>query len=422
MGRMGEISLLAPGGRAGLPADVSEVQAFYERYPYPRPVDNLDSYLLRWREPGRRRADFHLFWPDKPYREDFTILVAGCGTSQAAKHALRWPRARVVGIDFSAISVSRTEDLKRSYGLHNLEVHRLPIDRVCELGRKFDQIVCTGVLHHLDDPDAGLSALRDVLEPDGAMHLMVYAPYGRAGIYMLQDFCRRIGIRAGDEEIEPLIAALAALPPSHPLARMLHDTPDFRNEAALADALLNPRDRAYSVPQLFAFLGEARLEFRRWAKQASYSPACGVLSTLPQTARIAALAPCEQYAAAELFRGTMVSHSVVAQRDDCPRRAPAIDFSGEAWLEYVPVRVPDTLCIQERLPPGAAAVLINRAHTSRDIYLPIGEKDKRLFDAIDGRRRIGNIIGEVHREQGRELFERLWWHDQVVFDASGRGR
>lgn len=33
-----------------------------------------------------------------------------------------------------------------------------------------------GVLHHLPDPDAGLRALRDVLEVSGALQLMVYAP------------------------------------------------------------------------------------------------------------------------------------------------------------------------------------------------------------------------------------------------------
>ena len=63
-----------------------------------------------------------------------------------------------------------------------------------DLNESFDQIICTGVLHHLAEPDAGLSALRGVLNPDeGAMHVMVYAPYGRTGIYMLQEFCRRIG-------------------------------------------------------------------------------------------------------------------------------------------------------------------------------------------------------------------------------------
>src|SRR5262249_10827440 len=155
------------------------------------------------------------------YREDHSILVAGCGTSQAARYALRWPGARVTGIDFSATSVGCTEELKRKYNLSTLRVHQLPIDRVQELERSFDHIVCTGVLHHLADPDAGLRAVRSVLKPDGAMHLMLYAPYGRTGVYMLQDFCRRLGIRATDTDIQDLIAALRALPPGHPLEPLL---------------------------------------------------------------------------------------------------------------------------------------------------------------------------------------------------------
>ena len=141
-----------------------------------------------------------------------------------------------------------------------------------------------------------------------------------------------------------------------------------------------------------------------------------MLARLPQAAQLAALAPLDQAAAAELFRGTMTTHSVVAYRNDGP--AQRIVFSGEAWLDHVPIRLPDTLCIQERLPPGAAAVLINRAHTHTDIYLPIDAPEKRLFDSIDGERSIGAIVGSQHRDLGRALFEKLWWHDQIVFDAS----
>ncbi len=130
-----------------------EVRDFYERYPYPRPVESLDQYQQRWADGARRRADFHLFWPSRSYREDFSILVAGCGTSQAARHALRWPAATVTAIDVSATSVRCTEELKRKYDLRNLEIHQLPIERVRELGTSFDQIVCTGVLHHLEHPD-----------------------------------------------------------------------------------------------------------------------------------------------------------------------------------------------------------------------------------------------------------------------------
>ena len=63
-------------------------------------------------------------------------------------------------------------------------------------------------------------------------------------------------------------------------------------------------------------------------------------------------------------------------------------------------------------------VLINRAHTSHDIVLPIDAHEKRLFGSIDGERRIGEIVGSGDRDLGRALFEKLWWHDQIVFDAS----
>ena len=300
------------------PGVAAEVQDFYERYPYPRPIDSLEDYRRRWQDRQRRRADYHLFWPANSFRESYSILVAGCGTSQAAKHAMRWPEASVTGIDFSATSVRCTEELKGKYQLDNLSVRQLAIERVGELAASFDQIVCTGVLHHLPEPDAGLKALRGVLKPGGAIHLMVYAPYGRTGIYMLQEFCRRLGIHADDAGLRDLIAALTALPRGHPLETLLREAPDFRQEAALADALLHPQDRAYSVPQLFEFLDRGGMAFGRWLMQAPYLPYCGVLAKIPQADRMAQLSMAEQFAAVELFRGTMIRHSVVAYRDDSP--------------------------------------------------------------------------------------------------------
>jgi SAM-dependent methyltransferase len=404
-----------------------EVRDFYDHYPYPPPVDNLEKYQRLWHDRQRRRADFHLFWPARPYKEDQSILVAGCGTSQAAKHALRWPAARITAIDCSETSVRRTEELKQKYNLKNLGVHQLAIEQVSDLGMSFDQIVCTGVLHHLADPDAGLSALRSMLKPDGALHLMVYAPYGRTGIYMLQEFCRRIGIRANDADIRDLIRALNALPPGHPLESVLSQAPDFRHEAALADALLHPRDRAYSVPQLFDFIEKAGLTFGRWVKQAPYSLHCGVMAKIPQSNRIARLSLAEQYAAIELFRGTMARHSVVVYRSDSTSGTQQVSFSSNAWLDYVPIRMSDTICVQDRLPPGATAVLINQTHTYTDLFLPLGPTDKLLFDAVDGVSTIGTIACRTslpssrrttNLDTARAFFEQLWWHDQVVFDTS----
>ncbi len=395
------------------------VSIFYERHPYPPPVDDLERYRKSWTD-ERRRADACLFWPAEPYRDDRRILVAGCGTSQAAKVALRWPRAQVVGIDVSGTSIQQTEKLKRKHGIENLELQLMPVERAAELGRDFDHVICTGVLHHLPDPDQGLQALREVLTADGAMHLMVYAPYGRAGVYLLQDYCRRLGIGNSAAEIRELSASLHALPPDHPLQPLLRNASDFRDGAGIADALLHPQDRAYSVPQLLDFIAAAGLAFGRWVRQAAYLPQCGALASSPHRPLLARLPVEQQYAAVELFRGTMVRHSVVVYRRD-RQQVHAVHFDDDAWLGYVPVRLADTIEVRERLPPGATAVLINKSHTYTDIYLPLSAQQQKLFDAIDGKRTIAEIAPQVaQRDTARVLFQGLWWYDQVVFDASSQ--
>jgi SAM-dependent methyltransferase len=412
-------TMAAIGDELAGAAIAAQVRAFYEQLPYPEPVADLKGYGGAWDE-TRRRAEFHLFWPEEQYRDDRNILIAGCGTSQAAKYAMRWPKARVTGIDFSKASIEETAKLKRKHSLHNLDLVQLPIERASELGRDFDFIVCTGALHHLADPDAGLRALRAVLSPDGAMHLMVYAPYGRTGIYMMQEYCRRLGIGTTQAEIQQLATSLVMLPPDHPLMPLLRKVPDLRNAAGLADALLNPRDRAFSVPQLFDLLAATGLAFGRWLRQAPYLPSCGALSQSPHAERIEQLLQAEQFAAVELFRGTMVVHSVVAYRVDHPKRR-AVTFDGDDWLSYVPIPVPDTVVVEERLPPTAAAVLINRNHTYTDVYLPIDARQKALFESIDGVSSIGELADKTRLGPiARTLFERLWQYDHVVFDSSRR--
>ena len=211
-----------------------EVRDFYERMPYPAPLTSLDGYRDLYKNPNRRRAEFHLMWPAKQPRAGLEILIAGCGTSQAARYALREPDARIVAIDVSDTSLRHTRELQRKYNLENLELHQLPIERVHEFGRSFDLVVCTGVLHHLSDPDCGLRALRDVLRPSGAMRLMVYARYARAGIYMMQEYCRLLEISVSATDLRSLGAVLEVLPAGHPISGLLRRSKDFRRPEAMA--------------------------------------------------------------------------------------------------------------------------------------------------------------------------------------------
>ena len=409
--------------RAPAPANPADmVRAFYETHPYPAPIADLERHRDLYRNPDRRRALSLLLWPTEKPRANREILVAGCGTSQAAIHALREPDARVTAIDISETSLRYTRDLQQKYRLRNLDLHRLAIEEVGQLGQSFDQIVCTGVLHHLPDPDIGLRALRGVLLPDGAMHVMVYATYGRAGIYMIREYCRLLGVSATEVELRDLGIMIGALSGDHPIAGVARQAKDFTYPDALADALLHPQDRAYTVPQLYTWLERCGLSFGRWFEQAPYLPQCGAIAGNPHAARLASLSPQLQHAAVELLRGTMTRHNFIAYRDDCPRESQPVAFDGDAWRGYVPLRLPWTLWIRDRAPAGFAAVLINRAHTYPDLALPIDTTQERILAAIDGSRSVDEILrgaGAPSNEQARRFIEQLWEYDQIVFDATG---
>ncbi len=206
---------------------------------------------------------------------------------------------------------------------------------------------------------------------------------------MMQDYCRLLGIEPSNKELQDLGNTLETLPAQHPIASVLRSAKDFKHPDALADALLHPQDRAYSVPQLYEWLDRCGMSFGRWYEQAAYLPQCGAVAQMPHAARLGKLPEQSQYAAVELLRGTMSKHRFIAYRNDYPGECQPIQFGSKRspsnqrdrwhWQQYIPIRLPWTVCIRERLPPGAVAVLINRAHTYPDLILPIDRAQDELL-------------------------------------------
>ena len=401
-------------------AGTEELQDFYERMPYPPPLTSLDDHRELYNNPERSRALFHLMWPTERFRADQEILVAGCGTAQAAKYALRESRARITAIDISETSLIHTRNLQHKYGLDNLKLHQLSISDVHKLGETFDHIVCTGVLHHLADPDLGLRSLRDVLKPEGAMQIMVYGKYGRTGIYMMKEYCKVLAISASNQELLTLGEVLNDLPRDHPLIPLLRQGLDFLHPNALADAFLHPLDRAFTVPEIYEWLDRCGMCLGRWFEQAPYLSQCGVLERTPHATRLSELPERTQHTVVELFRGTITRHNFIAYRSDRLTERQPICFRDEKWRQYVPIRLPWTVCVRDNVPAGSVAVLVNRAHKHPDLALAISEAQYQLFTDIDGRRTLGEIAQSSRKEEVStlEFFRQLWRYDQVVFDAS----
>ena len=117
---------------------------------------------------------------------------------------LRHRQPRLVYLDFSLASLETARFRAGLAGLAGLvEWVEASILDLPDLGLgQFDLIECSGVLHHLADPGAGLAVLAASLAPTGGLALMLYARVARTGIYQLQELLRLVNSGVADMEVE----------------------------------------------------------------------------------------------------------------------------------------------------------------------------------------------------------------------------
>ena len=313
-------------------ADVVSDQ--YRKWVYPDPITDLPAWLVnnwQWFDPAHSHR---MFWPDRDYQPDLDILVAGCGTSQAAVIAYTNPGANIVAIDVSQPSLDHHHHLMDKYRLPNLELHLLPVEDVGTLGRDFDLVVSTGVLHHLADPGRGMQALAGCLRPEGVAAIMIYARYGRIGVEMLQSVFRDLGLVQDEASLAVVRDTLASLPEQHPLRSYLAIAPDLSSDAGLVDTFLHGRDRSYTVDDCLGLVASSGLTFQDWFLKSPYYPP--VTPKGGFFAAVAALPERRQWAVMERINSTNACHFFMACRADRPHKTYRIDFTSQEIHDAIP--------------------------------------------------------------------------------------
>lgn len=169
-------------------ATSSQVQAQYETWPYPRwqaladhTVISLSQALNQW---------FPDYSPAPCLQQArIPVLVAGCGTG---KHAINLARhfldTQVMAIDLSGQSLGYAAAKAAEYQLDNLMFKQqdlLSLNKD-QFTQKFALIECSGVLHHLAEPLAGLQALLPLLADGGLIKIGLYSHKARTAIRHLR--------------------------------------------------------------------------------------------------------------------------------------------------------------------------------------------------------------------------------------------
>ena len=390
----------------------------YEKWTYPEPIQNLETWAAnnwQWFDPNHAHR---ILWPDRPHQAGIDILIAGCGTNQAAQIAYNNRAANVVAVDVSQPSLDHEKYLKDKYALKNLELHLLPIEEVTSLSQKFDLVMSTGVLHHMDNPRAGMKALADVLRPDGVAAIMLYARYGRAGAELMQAVFREMGLHQDEESLQMVKAAIASLGDTHPVRSYISIAPDLNFDAGVVDTFLHGRDKSFTVEDCLDLVTSAGLVFQDWFLKAPYYPPTLTEPGNEFYAAVAQLPAKKIWSVMERVNTLNGCHFFLATHPDRPTSSYRIEFSAPDALDYVPLF---------RLRAGI---------TGQDVYrhdwtVRLDPTHLALLQHLDGVRSISELAQRVvqsglqNADQAElelialELFEGLWRFDFIAVDLSG---
>nr|WP_294504323.1 class I SAM-dependent methyltransferase [uncultured Rhodopila sp.] len=353
----------------------------YEAYPYPKRDPRDEAKRLIVGSPSHiREIDHWVFGAARPASEPLRVLIAGGGTGDAtimlSQQMTRLGRpGTVTWLDRSAAALATARGRAEVRGLANIVWDQRSLLDLPRSGLgPFDYIDCCGVLHHLPDPAEGVRALLSVLAPGGGMGLMVYAPHGRTGVYMMQDVMRRLAPpwQPPQQRLDIARRVMKHLPETQWLRHNRYfDDHINGGDAGLYDLLLNPRDRYFTVPQLEDLLGGAGLRVTCWVEPIRYDPA-PMLPDPKLRARLEGMDVTERAALAESLAGNMAVHILYCVRSDDPVRQPDPDagdavpvyreMDGETLVKGIRpdgtlIVTFDGLRIPVTLPPLASAIL-----------------------------------------------------------------
>lgn len=386
----------------------------YERWSYPHPITDLELWTensWEWFDPA---YSHRILWPDREYQPDLDILIAGCGTNQAAVFAFTNPQAKVVAIDVSRTSLNHQKYLKEKHGLENLELHLLPIEELATLGRDFDLVVSSGVLHHMADPPAGLSALAECVRREGVIAVLLYAKYGRIGVEVLESVFRDMGLSQDEASVQLVKDLIPLLPQGHPAISYLKTARDLVSDAALVDTFLHGRQRSYTVNECIDLVTSAGLVFQGWFHNRWYYPHEFNMPKSGFYPALTALPETTLWSVMERIQTLNAAHMFMACRPDRPTKQYTIDFTAPEAFDYVPVL--RTECGVD----GGEIYWPGRRWTLDPVQMPFVRQ-------VDGRRTIREIAlrvaeaGEAPLTGAAELevlvcnlFKALWRLDFVA--------
>jgi SAM-dependent methyltransferase len=145
-------------------------------------------------------------------------------------------------------------------GFHNIAFAQADITKAAAIGRSFDFIDVSGVLHHLGDPWQGWRALLTLLRPGGVMQVGLYSRLARQNVVAARALIAERGYRPIPEDIRRCREEILAADDGS-LLKSASTFSDFFTTNECRDLIFHVQEHQMTLPQIKSFLAENGLQF-----------------------------------------------------------------------------------------------------------------------------------------------------------------
>jgi 2-polyprenyl-3-methyl-5-hydroxy-6-metoxy-1,4-benzoquinol methylase len=150
------------------------IKQFYSRINFPGKYSWED--LKFYEEQGIHNV--YLKEIDAIMVDGYDVLDVGCGTGLVSNlFAIHYPNSQLTAVDFSD-SIDYAREFAKTNGIANVKWIKKDFLEFRTV-KKYDLIICCGVLHHIPEYQQALAKLKGLLKPGGKLVLAVYNKYGK---------------------------------------------------------------------------------------------------------------------------------------------------------------------------------------------------------------------------------------------------
>lgn len=166
-----------------------------------------------------------------------------------------------MAIDLSGRSLAYAQQQAKKYKVENIQFIQADILEFADFPALFDVIECSGVLHHMENPEQGLQSLSALLSPTGVMKIALYSEAARKQVIAFRQLVANNKKQTGDNLDQRLLRQALLMKQIPGEWQDITNSADFYSMSNCRDLLFHEQEHQFTPNKIADLLSNNQLDF-----------------------------------------------------------------------------------------------------------------------------------------------------------------